>query len=68
MRPEFTGADWCAQSTLPRAVLADPWDCLIVATALALGIPMANKRTVIRRTGLVSTIGFGASTKDAEGP
>ena len=39
-----------------RAVLPDPWDRLIVATALALQAPLVSRDRAIARSGLVSTI------------
>jgi PIN domain nuclease of toxin-antitoxin system len=39
-----------------RAVLPDPWDRLIVATAMALQAPLVSRDRAIARSGLVSTI------------
>lgn len=39
-----------------RAVLPDPWDRVIVATALALHAPLVSRDRAIARSGLVSTI------------
>lgn len=39
-----------------RAVRPDPWDRLIVGTALALQAPLVSRDRVIARSGLVSTI------------
>lgn len=41
---------------LDRALLRDPWDRLIVATALALDVPLATRDGAIRASGLVPTI------------
>ncbi len=45
-----------ATMTIPRTLLADPWDRLIVATSLALGIPLVTRDGAIQASGLVSTI------------
>ncbi|MHB1533480.1 MAG: type II toxin-antitoxin system VapC family toxin [Acidimicrobiales bacterium] len=39
-----------------RAVLPDPWDRLIVATALALQAPLVSRDGAITRSGLLPTI------------
>ena len=39
-----------------RAVLPDPWDRVIVATALALQTPLVSRDRAIARSGLVPTI------------
>lgn len=45
-----------ATTAIPRAVLADPWDRLIVATASVLDIPLVTRDRAIQRSGLVSTV------------
>lgn len=45
-----------ASMTIPRTVLADPWDRLILATAIALGVPLVTADGPIRKSGLVETI------------
>lgn len=45
-----------ATTTIPRTLLADPWDRLIVVTSLALGIPLVTRDDAIQASGLVSTI------------
>ena len=47
-------ADAC--TTIPRGLLADPWDRLIVATATTLGIPLVTRDSAIQSAGLVTTI------------
>lgn len=41
---------------IPRAVLADPWDRFIVATAKALSLSLVTRDEAMRRSGLVPTI------------
>jgi len=41
---------------IPRAVLADPWDRLIVATAIALQVPLVSKDEAIQASGLVTVV------------
>ncbi len=45
-----------AATGFARAVLPDPWDRLIVGTALALQAPLVSRDRAIARSGLVSTI------------
>ncbi|HTW99984.1 MAG TPA: type II toxin-antitoxin system VapC family toxin [Acidimicrobiales bacterium] len=45
-----------ASMTIPRTVLADPWDRLILATAIALGVSLVTADGPIRKSGLVDTI------------
>ncbi len=45
-----------AAATIPRAVLADPWDRLIVATSLALAVPLVTRDRTIQHSELVATI------------
>ncbi|MGI8751685.1 MAG: type II toxin-antitoxin system VapC family toxin [Acidimicrobiales bacterium] len=45
-----------ATTGIPRTLLADPWDRLIVATSLALGIPLVTRDRSIQASGLVSAI------------
>jgi PIN domain nuclease of toxin-antitoxin system len=40
----------------PLSVLPDPWDRMIVATALHLGVPLVTKDRAITATGVVETI------------
>ena len=42
--------------SIARTVLPDPWDRLIVATALALEAPLVSRDGAIARSGLVKTI------------
>lgn len=41
---------------IDRVLVADPWDRLIVATALALGVPLVTRDEAIRACGLVEII------------
>lgn len=43
-------------TTIERGVLADPWDRLIVATALVLDVPLVTRDGQIRQAGIVQTI------------
>lgn len=45
-----------ATTAIPRAVLSDPWDRFIVATARALGTPLVTRDERIRDARLVETI------------
>ncbi len=45
-----------ATMDIPRTALADPWDRLIVATAIALQVPLVTRDSEIRSSGLVETI------------
>lgn len=46
-----------AFTRIDRSVLGDPWDRLIVATAVALQLPLVTtKAGAIRRSGLVETL------------
>jgi PIN domain nuclease of toxin-antitoxin system len=45
-----------AFTSIDRAAIADPWDRLIVATALALEIPLVTRDQAIQRSGVVETI------------
>jgi PIN domain nuclease of toxin-antitoxin system len=45
-----------AAITIPRAVIADPWDRLIVATARVLNVPLVTRDDTIRESQLVTTI------------
>lgn len=45
-----------ATTSIPRAVLADPWDRFIVGTARALSVPLVTRDAAIRNSGLVPTI------------
>lgn len=42
--------------SFPLSVLPDPWDRMIVATALHLGVPLVTKDRAITATGVVETI------------
>ena len=43
-------------TTIPRDVLADPWDRFIVATAKVLDVPLVTRDRAIRDSKLVPTI------------
>lgn len=45
-----------AYTSIDRGQLRDPWDRFIVATALALHVPLVTKDEPIRRSGLIETI------------
>jgi PIN domain nuclease of toxin-antitoxin system len=45
-----------ATISIPRDLLADPWDRFIVGTARALAVPLVTKDSAIRESGLVTTI------------
>jgi PIN domain nuclease of toxin-antitoxin system len=45
-----------AFATIDRAAIADPWDRLIVATAVALDAPLVTRDVPIRQAGIVETI------------
>jgi PIN domain nuclease of toxin-antitoxin system len=45
-----------ATMNIPRTVLADPWDRLIVATAISPRVPLVTRDSEIRLSGLVETI------------
>jgi PIN domain nuclease of toxin-antitoxin system len=45
-----------ATTSIPRAVLSDPWDRFIVATAKTLGLSLVTKDQAIRDSGLVPSI------------
>lgn len=47
-------ADAC--TTIPRGLLADPWDRLIVATATTLELPLVTRDSAIQKAALVTTI------------
>ena len=42
--------------SIPRDVLADPWDRLIVATAQLLALPLVSRDGAIAASGLVSVV------------
>jgi PIN domain nuclease of toxin-antitoxin system len=42
--------------SFPLSVLPDPWDRMIVATALHLGVPLVTKDRAITAAGVVETI------------
>lgn len=42
--------------SFPLSMLPDPWDRMIVATALHLGVPLVTKDRAITATGVVETI------------
>lgn len=43
-------------TSIPRAVLTDPWDRFIVATASALEVPLVTRDGAIQQAQLVETI------------
>jgi len=45
-----------ATTTIPRAAVPDPWDRLIMATAIALQVPLVTRDSAVRASGLVETI------------
>ena len=45
-----------ACTTIPRDVLADPWDRFIVATATTLELPLVTRDSAIQEAALVTTI------------
>lgn len=45
-----------AFASINRAAIADPWDRLIVATALALAVPVVTRDQAIQESGVVETI------------
>lgn len=45
-----------ATTSIPRASVPDPWDRLIMATAIALQAPLVTRDTAIQASGLVQTI------------
>jgi PIN domain nuclease of toxin-antitoxin system len=45
-----------ATATVPRDLLSDPWDRLIVGTARALAAPLVTRDRAIRDSQLVPTI------------
>lgn len=45
-----------AATKIPRTVIADPWDRLIVATALALRISLVTRDEAIRESQIVPTV------------
>jgi PIN domain nuclease of toxin-antitoxin system len=45
-----------AFASIDRAAIADPWDRLIVGTALALEVPLVTRDQAIQRSGVVQTI------------
>lgn len=45
-----------AYTAIPRSVLRDPWDRLIVATARALEVPLVTRDAAIQQAQLVQTI------------
>jgi PIN domain nuclease of toxin-antitoxin system len=42
--------------SFPLSVLPDPWDRMIVATALHLGVPLVTRDRAITAAGVVATI------------
>ena len=56
---EVAGIDTATMAHLmsfPLVVLPDPWDRMIVATALNLGVPLVTKDRAITAAGVVETI------------
>jgi PIN domain nuclease of toxin-antitoxin system len=45
-----------AFTSIDRSVMRDQWDRFIVATALALGVPLVCRDELITHSGLVETI------------
>jgi PIN domain nuclease of toxin-antitoxin system len=45
-----------ATTTIPRASVPDPWDRLIMATAITLQVPLVTRDSAVRASGLVETI------------
>lgn len=45
-----------AAISTPRDALGDPWDRFILATALALGLPLVTRDARIQKTKLVETV------------
>jgi len=45
-----------AFATIDRAAIADPWDRLIVATAMTLDAPLVTRDVPIRQAGVIETI------------
>jgi PIN domain nuclease of toxin-antitoxin system len=45
-----------AFTLIPRAVLTDPWDRFIVATAKSLALPLVTRDGAIRGSNLVETV------------
>jgi PIN domain nuclease of toxin-antitoxin system len=45
-----------AFTAIGRAAIADPWDRLIVATALALDVPLVTRDQAIQKSAVVETI------------
>ena len=45
-----------AVTSIPREVLADPWDRFIVATTIALEVPLVTRDRAITKSALVETI------------
>lgn len=45
-----------AAVSIPRAALGDPWDRFILATALALELPLVTRDAKIQKTALVETV------------
>lgn len=43
-------------NTIPRASLSDPWDLLIVATAMVIGVELVTRDGAIRESGLVRSV------------
>ncbi len=45
-----------ATTTIPRASVPDPWDRLIMATAISLQVPLVTRDSAVRASGFVETI------------